>query len=69
MDASWGVGKATMAFAKVSLHLTAVESSWKKSGACGDKGDPVDPAYLNIQKAFGKIPNQRLLKKNWAVME
>ncbi|CAM4382079.1 unnamed protein product [Lepidochelys olivacea] len=28
-----------------------------------DKGDPVDLAYLDFQKAFDKVPRQRLLRK------
>ncbi|CAM5137448.1 unnamed protein product [Natator depressus] len=28
-----------------------------------DKGDPVDTVYLDFQKAFDKVPRQRLLSK------
>ncbi|CAM5074984.1 unnamed protein product [Natator depressus] len=28
-----------------------------------DKGDPVDTVYLDFQKAFDKVPHQRLLRK------
>lgn len=49
-----------MAFVKRSLGLTALWSSWKRPDA---HGDPADPVYLDFQKAFSKIPDQRLLKK------
>lgn len=49
--------KGTSVFVNRILDLKTLWSSWKRPNTNGDKGDPV---YLDFQKIFGKISDQRL---------
>lgn len=50
----------SMAFEKVSLVLLPFPENVKEHM---DRGNPADTAYLDFQKDFDKVPNERFVSK------
>ena len=50
-------------FLKARSCLTNLLCFWKKITKWVDDGSPVDAVYLDFQKAFDKVPHERLLLK------
>ncbi|CAM4589481.1 unnamed protein product [Caretta caretta] len=57
----WGI--VNMFFCKGKSCLTNLLEFFEGVNKHADKGDPVDIVYLDFQKAFDKVPHQRLLHK------
>ncbi|CAM5077649.1 unnamed protein product [Natator depressus] len=55
-------GRVNMFFVKGN-HASPIYLNSLRGSANVDKGDPVDTMYLDFQKAFDKVPHQRLLSK------
>ena len=50
-------------FLKARSCLTNVLCFFEEITKCVDEGSPVDVIYLDFQKAFDKVPHQRLILK------
>ena len=50
-------------FLKARSCLTNLSCFFEEIAKCVDDGSPVDVVYLDFQKAFDKVPHQRLLLK------
>ena len=57
------LGKSQHAFCKGKSCLTNLLEFFGGVNKHVDEGDPVDIVYLDFQKAFDKVPHQRLLRK------
>ncbi|CAM4678027.1 unnamed protein product [Lepidochelys kempii] len=57
------LGKSQHGFCKGKSCLANLLEFFEESNKHVDKGDPVDIVYLDFQKAFDKVPHQRLLRK------
>ncbi|CAM4478491.1 unnamed protein product [Lepidochelys kempii] len=57
------LGKSQHGFCKGRSCLTNLLEFFEEVNKHVNKGDPVDILYLNFQKAFDKVPHQRLLCK------
>ncbi|CAM4721027.1 unnamed protein product [Lepidochelys kempii] len=57
------LGKSKRGFCKGKSCLTNLLEFFEGVNKHMDKGDPVDIVYLDFQKAFDKVPHQRLLSK------
>ncbi|KAM7181807.1 uncharacterized protein RBU57_000458 [Macrochelys suwanniensis] len=57
------LGKSQHGFCKGKSCLTNLLEFFERVNKHVDKGDPVDIVYLDFQKAFDKVPHQRLLRK------
>ncbi|KAG6940840.1 hypothetical protein G0U57_011320 [Chelydra serpentina] len=57
------LGKSQHGFCKGKSCLTNLLEFFEGVNKHVDKGDPVDIVYLDFQKAFDKVPHQRLLHK------
>ncbi|CAM5079620.1 unnamed protein product [Natator depressus] len=57
------LGNSQHVFCKGKSCLTNLLEFFEGVNKHADKGDPVDIVYLDFQKAFDKVPHQRLLNK------
>jgi hypothetical protein len=61
------IGKSQHGFRNKRSCLTNLLEFMEKVAEMLDKGEPVDVIYLDFQKAFDKVPHQRLLAKLKAI--
>ena len=57
------INTSQQGFLKARSCLTNLLCFFEESTNCVDDGSPVDVVYLDFQKAFDKVPHQRLLLK------
>ncbi|CAM5134540.1 unnamed protein product [Natator depressus] len=57
------LGNSQHGFCKRKSYLTNLLEFFEGVNKHVDKGDPLDTVYLDFQKAFDKVPHQRLLSK------
>ncbi|CAM5076620.1 unnamed protein product [Eretmochelys imbricata] len=57
------LGKSQRGFCKGKSRLTNLLEYFEGVNRHVDKGNPLDIVYLDFQKAFDKVPHQRLLSK------
>ena len=62
-DISCPVGKTQHGSMKGGSCLTNLVEFFENITCAVDNGEPVDVVYLDFQKAFDKVPHQRLLHK------
>jgi len=63
LDINCPIGKTQHGFMKGRSCLTNLVEFFENITCAVDNGEPVDVVYLDFQKAFGKVPHQRLLHK------
>ena len=63
LDINCPIGKTQHGFMKGRPCLTNLVEFFEDVTSSVDNGKPVDVVYLDFQKAFDKVPHQRLLHK------
>ena len=61
LDINCPIGKMQHAFMKGRSYLTNLVEFFENITCVVDNGEPVDVMYLDFQKAFDKVPHQKLL--------
>ena len=63
LDINCPIGKMQHGFMKGRSYLTNLLEFFEDITCAVDNREPVDVMYLDFQKAFDKVPHQRLLHK------